>query len=317
MIFFSFSIFLLFLLSSGLTLAQMHPPPTQQSPNGPLPPPQQRSGGPWEQDVLLYTSSDGEHFQEEGTFEPYAGVPCVIKDAKGNFIAVFQWFPLEDQENFDHVAAKISTDEGKTWSKPQPIQIKNYPPELIRPFDPTLVLLDGGKIRIYFSGNKKGSHGMPTSNAVATYSAISEDGIHYTFEEGIRFSVTGKPAVDPAVIKLGNTWHYYSPQGPEQGFYHATSKDGLNFKREADITSLGDGIGNVVTDKEGIRFYAGSRRGLWWSFSTDGFNWTPPTYTTVHGGDPGVVWVDKNKLLLMPVSGKKRSIPNLPFKVKM
>lgn len=313
--FLRFFIFILFLFPFRLAFAQMYPPPNQQQ--GGLSPPQQRAGGPWEQDVLLYTSQDGEHFQDAGTFEPYAGVPCVIKDAKGNLIAVFQWFPLEDQENFDHVAAKISTDNGNTWSKPKPIHIKNYPSDLIRAFDPTLVLLDDGKIRLYFSGNKKGEHGMPTSHAVATYSAISEDGIHYTFEEGIRFFVSGKPAVDPAVIKLKDTWHYYSPRGPEQGFYHATSKDGLNFKREADITSLGDGIGNVVTYQEGIRFYAGSRRGLWWSFSTDGFNWTVPTYTTIKGGDPGIVWVSQHKFFLMSVSGKKRSIPTLPFKVKM
>lgn len=273
-------------------------------------------GGPWEQDVLLYTSDDGNTFQSAGTFEPYAGVPCVVQDGKGRLLAVFQWFPLDDREAFDHVAVKISTDAGKTWSRPQPIVISGYPDDLIRPFDPTLVLLDDGKLRLYYSGNKKGHFKGMVPASPKTYSALSEDGIHYTFEEGIRFSVPDKPVVDPAVAKLGGTWHYYSPGGPDKGFYHATSTDGLAFKREPDITSLGDGIGNVLFYRDALHFYAGSRRGLWWSFSKDGFDWAQPVMTGIKGGDPGIVWAEKNKFLMMPVSGKLRSIPYPPFDVK-
>lgn len=302
-----------------LSLAQSGPPMNQQ-PGGSMGGPmrhQRPPGGPWEQDVLLYTSHDGTTFQEAGTFEPYAGVPCVIQDAKGRLLAVFQWFPMDDQKAFDHVAVKISTDSGKTWSTPQSIIVSGYPSDLIRPFDPTLVLLEDGKFRIYFSGNQKGPQNRPGIAVPKTYSALSDDGINYIFEEGIRFTVSGKPVVDPALAKLGDTWHYYSPIGPNQGFYHATSKDGLNFKREADITTLGDGIGNVVAYQDGIRFYAGSRRGLWWSFSKNGFDWEKPVMTGIKGGDPGVVWAEKNKLLLIPVSGKVRSIPVLPFDVKL
>lgn len=312
----------------AISLAQVGPPVNQQ-PGGSMGGStrhQRPPGGPWEQDVLLYASHDGNTFQEEGTFVPYAGVPCVIQDAKGRLLAVFQWFPMDDQKAFDHVAVKISTDAGKTWAKPQSIVINGYPADLIRAFDPTLVLLDDGKLRLYYSGNQKRGKAnqdeprqatMPTPALPKTYSALSEDGIHYTFEEGIRFTVSGKPVVDPAVTKLGDTWHYYSPIGPDQGFYHATSPDGLTFKREPDITVLGDGIGNVVAYQDGIRFYAGSRQGLWWSFSKNGFDWDKPVMTGITGGDPGVVWAEKTKFLLIPVSRKVRTIPTLPFDVKL
>jgi hypothetical protein len=108
----------------------------------------------------------------------------------------------------------------------------------------------------------------------------------------VRFGLAGKIVIDPAVTQLGGTWHYTGPIGrPEEGAYHAISSDGLNFTRVDDIPSV-DGVnwtGNLVPFADGMRFYGGSSRGIWWAFSRDGSNWTRPAYLTFQGGDPSVI----------------------------
>ena len=36
----------------------------------------------------------------------------------------------------------VSEDEGQTWSKPEPVCVEGLPTQMMRPFDPTVVLLD-------------------------------------------------------------------------------------------------------------------------------------------------------------------------------
>lgn len=258
---------------------------------GQQPPPP--STGPWERDLWITRSTDGTQFEPATVLTERAGVPCVIQEKTGRYLAVFQWFPLdtEHQAYFDRVAVMISED-GQTWSAPQPIHIQGFPSNLQRPYDPTLVLLPDGRFRLYYTSHPLAPPGgeMPVS---AMYSAISSDGIQYQFEEGIRFGVEGKRLFDCAVLQFGQQWHMYLPAGrPEDGAFHAISTDGLHFTQAATIPSV-NGVnwtGNLVAVQNGMRFYGTtSGRGSWWSFSEDGFQWTTPTFTNTMGGDPGVV----------------------------
>ena len=45
---------------------------------------------------------------------------------------------------------------------------------------------------------------MGLDETVNTYSATSPDGIHYTFDPGIRVDHPTKPVIDPAVIYFKN-----------------------------------------------------------------------------------------------------------------
>lgn len=66
---------------------------------------------------------------------------------------------------------------------------------------------------------------------VNTYSAISDDGIHYTFEPGARFDHAVRPVIDPAVIYFRNEWHYAAPTGaPQDGPIHAESNDAESWR---------------------------------------------------------------------------------------
>lgn len=265
-----------------------------------------QQSGPWQNDLLV-RSFDDDKFGNERAFVERAGVPSVVRAKDGTLYAAFQWFPDGNQEAFDKVAVTVSKDAGATWSPPKPAVFGGMTSNYQRPFDPTLVVLEDGRIRMYFTSSPTA---RPGPNAItAIYSAISTDGFTYTFEPGRRLFVPGKRVIDCAVLELGKTWHMIAPIGrPEDGAYHAVSENGLDFRRVDDIASR-DGVnwtGNLVHHGEGMRFYGTSRRGVWWSYSSDGAKWTDPSYLSFAGGDPTYVSTGENKGLLVYVSRPRR-----------
>lgn len=265
------------------------------------------SDGPWNRDLYMLESSDGLSFGESRLFVERGGVPSVTRDAKGRLIAVFQWFPFDRREAFDRVAVRISGDEGKTWSDPQPIEVKGLPAGYQRPFDPAITLLDDGRIRVYFTSSA-GDPGPGRQTQI--YSGVSSDGVGYTFEPGARFAVEGERAFDCSIARMGKAWHYFSPvAGPEARALHAVSDDGLNFTRLPDITLPEQGaswIGNPVATEEGLRFYGSGPQGVWSAFSQDGSNWQMEVGTRAQGGDPAVVQ-RRDGSFLMIVTGQTRA----------
>lgn len=271
---------------------------------------------PWNSNLMIRSGTDGNSFGAETKFADSSGVPSLLRDAQGRILAAFQWFPAPLRSQYwDKVAVKISDDNGKTWSQPQPIVVNGLPSSYQRPFDPTLALTEDGRIRIYFSSSP--GPALMLDSTVATYSAVSTDGVRYTFEPGIRFSAvgSGKPVIDPAVLRIGKKWYYTAPKGaPQDGAYHATSDDGLTWTRRGDIPSdsANQWTGNLVEYGAGMRFYGAGRLGLWWSYSADGTSWTKPTTATIsgattmtapiRGGDPTVLKLADNNYLLMYVS---------------
>lgn len=258
--------------------------------------------GPWDADLLIGVSNDGNSFRDIKVFEKRAGVPSVIHDKKGDLFAAFQWFPENNPMAFSKVAIKTSNDGGETWSEPVQATFANYPKNFSRPFDPTLVLTKEGKIRMYFTVNiYKGERQKP--DPTSYYSAISDDGIHYTFEAGERFNVSGTQILDPAVVVVNGIYHLTAPKSPKSGAYYATSSDGLTFASGADIQSV-DGYlwtGNLVEYGTGMRFYGGGKGELFYSYSADGKNWETPVIVSLKGGDPSVVQALESKYIIIYV----------------
>jgi hypothetical protein len=228
-----------------------------------------------------------------------------LKD--GRLMAAHQHFPSSDAANFDKVAVHFSTDEGKTWSGPQVISLTGLPTGMRFPFDPTLVVLPDGKVRLYFT-----SHAGETMTAI--YSAVSEDALHFTFEPGSRFAVEGQMVVDCAVTLHEGVFHLFAPvprltrggaepERQEGRGYHAVSRDGLAFQRMEDVRMEGhrDWLGNVQsvdgklvfigTGEPGASPPPGVRRaGIWMAESVDGNSWKLLTQSpAVPGADPGGV----------------------------
>jgi hypothetical protein len=312
---------LLILLASALALlhAGAAPSPTER----------RSRPGPWDQDVIVHRIDTNGVAKRIAVFER-AGVPTVTR-WKEQLIAAHQHFPENDEPNFDKVAVRFSTDEGTTWSAAQVIKLDGLPDDMRFPFDPTLVPLPDGRVRLYFTSTPK----RPAAERQpAIYSAVSTNGIRYLFEPGVRFAIAGRPVIDCAVVLHKGVFHLYSPENgtrmpgtrpaadsaeepPRIGAgYHATSKDGLKFAREADVTIAGGRfrwLGNAQSDGATITFYgtADGPRGKWVATSTNGAAWTLDERAgRSAGADPGAVTLRDGGLLVIGTGPPRPGTPS-------
>jgi hypothetical protein len=263
--------------------------------------------------VIVFRVSETGQLSKAATFER-AGVPTLARLKDGRLIAAHQHFPENDPANFDKVAVRFSSDEGKTWTAPHVINLNGLPESMRFPFDPTLVPLPDGRIRMYFTS----LHGRRfDEDTPGIYSAISTNGIDYDIEPGLRFGIPNCMVIDCAVVLLQNTFHLFSPdngrarqpgqpqnEGPASPGvgYHAISQDGLQFTRVEDVHMEGGRkwLGNAQSDGDVMIFFGtggrtgkpGTRQtpgGGWVATSQDGQTWrlleTPP----IPGPDPGAV----------------------------
>lgn len=260
---------------------------------------------PWERPLKIAWSSDGITFNTTAIFQDSSGVPSVVRWKGDTLACVFQWFrqPINSAA-WDKVAIKFSYDAGRSWTSPTPIKINGFPAAYQRPFDPTLAVINKDSLRIYFSS----SNGLPMGgldNSVNTYSAVSINGLTYTFEPNARFDDEGKAVIDPAIIYFNGVWHYAAPAGaPQEGAFHGSGKDGLNFtvhpKYLSDNNHNWTGNFMLNTNTE-LRFY-GSGPQIWYNTSVDGFVWQGYINTNIKGGgDPSAVKLGNQNYLIIYV----------------
>lgn len=277
--------------------------------------------GPWNNDVLVYRVASNSAPAKIATFER-AGVATVARLQDGRLIAAFQHFPADDDRNFDRVAVRFSSDEGRTWTQPEPISVAGMESGLARPFDPSLVPLPDGRVRLYFTSNRSPDFRRSTP---AIYSAISTNGIHYTFEPGVRFAVDGRIVIDCAVALHDGVFHLIVPDnGTADDFmggqerhesprsspgYHAISTDGLKFERGPDLEMPSERsrwLGNLQSHAGRLYFF-GTGPGPWPITSKDAAHWeTAVEATRLPGADPGAVKLRDGSWLLL-VTGPPRS----------
>ncbi len=299
--------------------ATAHGQPPQRERGGPEADARAGRPGPWERDVVVYFVGGDGKVMRTHTFER-AGVPTIARLADGRLIVANQHFPADFGADFDKVAVHFSDDDGRKWSAPQVIQVAGLPEGMRFPFDPTLVPLPDGRVRLYFTGNMQRQRSTP-----AIHSAISTDGVSYTYEPGARFSVEGRAVIDCAVVLHQGVFHLFAPDNgaglnpgqrpgdepeadrPRKGIgYHATSKDGLAFTRAADVQIEGNRswLGNAQSDGKAITFY-GTGPGLWTATSEDGATWKLSNAPQIRGGDPGAV-ATRDGGLLVVITGESR-----------
>ena len=188
------------LVATGLTV--IGPAWAQHQP-GREPP----GGGPWNNDVLVYRVSPNGEVIQIATFER-AGVPTIARMKDGRLVAAHQHFPDNNDADFDKVAVRFSPDDGRNWTAPQVIRLDGLPEGMRFPFDPTLVPLPDGRVRLYFTSNTSPDFRRSTP---AIYSAISTDGIHFDFEPGVRFAIEDRIVIDCAVALHGGVFHLIVP----------------------------------------------------------------------------------------------------------
>ncbi|MFM7052284.1 MAG: exo-alpha-sialidase [Planctomycetota bacterium] len=238
-----------------------------------------------------------ERVASDGTTQPLAefqgaDVASVARLDDGRIAVAYQAFPADDARHFDRVAVRFSSDEGRSFTDATPVTIDGMDAGLAPAFDPTLVALPDGRVRLYFisyaQADTKPGGAAP---ATAVHSAISSDGLHYTYEPGVRFAVEGRVTVDAAAALHDGVFHLVVPdngtpgeflaarkrgQPPAGGNgYHAVSRDGLAFTRAADLplaSTSNRWWGNLLSDGGNLLFL-GTGPGPWPLSSHDGLAW--------------------------------------------
>lgn len=282
-----------------------------------------RGTGPWNRDVVVQRIRSGHRPVRLATFER-AGVPTVARMADGRLVAAFQHFPEGDPKRFDRVAVAFSSDEGSTWTDPEPVVVEEFPEGMTRPFDPTLVPLPDGRIRMYFTSNRSRDF---RRSPPAIHSAVSTQGVKFTYEPGVRFEAPGRIVIDCAVAVHRGVFHLVAPEngsveeftrglhhGPLAGAgrgLHAVSRDGLNFDRVADLelpSRQDRWLGGMVSDGDRLLFF-GTGPGPWPRVSAEGEAWSGSAEVVrYHGDDPGAVRLKDGAWLVVLTGPNRRRV---------
>ncbi len=254
---------------------------------------------PWNSPLMICTSTDGLNFGAPSVFQDSSGVATILNLGGDTLITAFQWFPYPLQSTyFDKVAVKFSYDGGATWTDPTPCNFSGTLPNgYQRPFDPAIVKLSNGQIRMYFSTGIN----FQNMGDIDTYSAVSTDGINYVYESGSRIDHATLHSIDPAAIFFNSVWYYTSwTSVSTDGSHRGTSTDGLTFTMSSMLPYDGSHtwLGGYCVDGNLLRFY-GSGNGLWTASTTDGINWGPFTSVNVMGGDPVVTKNDAGTYIMI------------------
>ncbi|MBI4399259.1 dienelactone hydrolase family protein [Candidatus Micrarchaeota archaeon] len=122
-------------------------------------------------------------------------------------------------------------------------------------WDPYVIRLENGKYRLFFFGPEPGPSNTPNSKI---YSALSDDGINFVQEDGIRFKENS--ITDPAVVYNNGIWRMYTAQG--QSVIVATSSDGYTFTKIG-IYNTGGSVPDVLQlEDNSLLLYICSNQGI-------------------------------------------------------
>jgi hypothetical protein len=310
--------------SIGLMAAQSAPAPQQSPEKAPAAPAaaKQPPAPGRANSLVVDLAPDGEGAAARLAVFAGADTSSVARMGDGRLVVAYQGFPADNPRESNRTAVRFSHDEGRSWTDATPIVVDGIDPTLAPPFDPAVVALPDGRLRLYFisyiaSEMKPGT--PPTTTAV--YSAVSSDGLRYRFEPGVRFTVAGRVVVDAAAALHKGVFHIVVPDNgtageflarrergeaqPGGNGYHAVSGDGLVFERVADLalpSTSNRWWGNLLSDGEAL-FFFGTGPGPWPLASTDGMHWKPAEHPrTMPGVDPCAVRTRDRTLLLIATS---------------
>lgn len=149
--------------------------------------------------IGVATSSDGVHFTRQGTALQYEK----LMDPEVFLGGDQRWHLLASNSMaFDRPIVSAVSDDGMSFEVDGTIDVAN-PVTGKSAWIPRVTELPGGGYRMYYNSPESPFH---------VYSAISEDGIQWESEDGIRLRNAGKTSV---VHADGIFWAFYSYGGPD------------------------------------------------------------------------------------------------------
>lgn len=277
---------------------------TQPTVNNPIMPKVPISGDDVRQhDVYVTRSDDSTSFPDstEVVFDQGSVPEAVLFN--GDLLMYFPSFKNFSQAGDEKIMAAKSVDNGKTWEELGLITLSGAI-NGVTAVDPSLVQLDDGRLRMYFFGSTV-TAGDPAKigGQHNIYSAVSEDGLIFTMENGVRYAA--EQITDPEVIYLPafGTWLMYLSVGPQTRI--ATSNDGLVWF-DTEFSWDGGGVPGAYIDKNDmVHLYGCGKNGIMTETSVDGmiFDGTPTVALSASDRsiicDPSPVLLDDGSVLMV------------------
>ncbi len=213
--------------------------PPGQGPDGP-------EGGhnPFTDQVYYATSRDGLTWSEGTLLAEKASVPDVIRKSDGTLWAYWVDFTFMTGPNMEQIGIARSDDDGQSWQRLENAIFTGLGD--IVPVDPDVFELHDGRLRMYFYDIAVRQLEHPI------YSAISEDGIRFELEQGVRVWMDN--IYDPDVILLPDGSYRMYVNGRD--ILSASSLDGLEFTIDEGVrVEQGAVPGSIVMPDGSIRMY--------------------------------------------------------------
>ena len=182
--------------------------------------------GPYHDKVTYATSTDLFNWTDsDKILAEHASVPgAVYKEG-----IIYVYFVDVSVDGIpEHIGLMKSDDNGQTWSEKEYAVFEGIGDKV--PVDPAPVLLDDGRIRLYYFDINEERTSTDPAKENKIYSAVSSNGVNFVQENDVRFSKTN--IYDPDVIKVVDTWHLYVGDIFANHVISAVSKDGLTFTEE-------------------------------------------------------------------------------------
>lgn len=212
----------------------------------------QDPNGPYYHKIYTATSKDGLTWDKQNkVLFDHASVPgAVIKDG-----VIYLYFVDASGDLSDQLSVGISKDLGKSFDK-QKIEIKGA---TLTAVDPNPVLLDNGKIRLYyFASPLVAGDPAAASGQHKIMSAESSDGIHF---ENVSEVFAEENITDPDVFKTAKDWRLFISKGTNLDL--AISNDnGLTFTKQNDFSWNEGGVPSTFNFNGTLRTYFCGKGGI-------------------------------------------------------
>lgn len=192
-----------------------------------------------------------------------------------------------------------SLDGGETWSDRVYTTMEGMPDDTIA-VDPSLVVLDDGRVRLYYfdfaaDPNMGGPvpDDAPEFTGFQFHSAISENGIDFTYE-GLVYT-TDALATDPDVVEFNDEWYLYFMSQAAVSMMVARSDDPVEFSTAEKVNN--NGIPGLVVVGEEMWLFSCGAEGITRLTSEDGitFQEVDSSVLTVSNGvhcDPSPIQLE-------------------------
>lgn len=154
-------------------------------------------------DGVNFVPGEGVRFRSQGSPDYDAiSVPDIVElpDNRSRLYYTGDMFaPLYGREG-NSVRSAVSSDQGWSWKRDAGVRLP------FESMDPDVVVLPDGRYRMYYTTNPLGG----SKDDQRVYSAISNDGLNFTFEgEVLSSGKVGLRYMDPDVVKIPEGYRMY------------------------------------------------------------------------------------------------------------